>query len=224
MSDIGQLPTASDAQNIGFRADKCFAACCPETWLPQNVGGTDDFGIDYQVQTLENGHVAGIFRVQLKGTTVPSSNAAGSHFSIQLKASTIRYYARFTEPILLVLCDLSVNPVAIKCPLYYVWIHEELRRINAGNLPDTRSFVNLHVPKENVLDGDTDLSKSFSQFRALANIGASLDMTLERREPPWDSVARAALLEKLPDGFSTRSAALMESLAEGPAKSGRIGR
>jgi tetratricopeptide (TPR) repeat protein len=217
MSDISKLPTASDAQNIGFRADKCFVACCPETWLPQNVGGTDDFGIDYQVQTLENGHLTDMFRVQLKGTTVPSLNVRGSHFSIQLKASTIRYYARFTEPILLVLCDLSVNPVAIKCPLYYVWIHDELRRINSGNLPNARSFVNLHIPTENVLNGETNLSKSFSQFRALANIGASLDMTLERREPSLDSIARAALIEKLPDGFSTRSAALMESLAEEPA-------
>src|SRR5471030_2072124 len=117
MSDAGKLPTSSDAQNIGARADKCFMALSPETWLPKNVGGTDDFGIDYQVQTLANSQVTDMFRVQLKGTTVPELNAEGTHFSIQRKASTIRYYARFTEPILLVLSDMRANPVAIKCPL-----------------------------------------------------------------------------------------------------------
>jgi tetratricopeptide (TPR) repeat protein len=217
MSDTGRLPIASDAQNIGFRAEKCFKALCPETWLPKSVDGTDDFGIDYQVQTLENGQASDMFRVQLKGTTVPDLNADGTEFSIQLKAPTIRYYARFTEPILLVLCDLSANTVAIKCPLYHVWIHDELRRLNARDLPDGQLFVTLRIPKANVLDGDTDLSKDLSQFRALANIGASLDMTLEKRSPSMEPGERTALIEKLPIGFTTRSAALMESLSEEPA-------
>lgn len=217
MSDTGRLPTASDAQNIGFRAEKCFTALCPETWLPKSTDGTDDFGVDYQVQTLQNGQATDMFRVQLKGTTIPDLNAEGIHFSIQLKAPTIRYYARFTEPILLVLCDLSANAVAIKCPLYYVWIHDELHRLNARNLPDEQLYVTLHVPKQNILNGDTDLSKDLSQFRALANIGASLDMTLEKRSPSMDQGERAALLGKLPGGFSARSTALMESLSEEPA-------
>lgn len=217
MADAGKLPTSSDAQNIGARAEKCFGALCPESWRLDNLGGTGDFGIDYLVQTFENNQASDTFKVQLKGTMSPALNADGSLFSIQLKASTIRYYARFTEAILLVLSDLSANSVAIKCPLYYVWIHDELRRLNVRDLPDEQLYLNLHVPKANVLDGDTDLSKDLSQFRALANIGTSLDMTLEAREPALDSGARAALLEKLPSGFSARSAALIESLAETPA-------
>lgn len=217
MSDTGLLPTSSDAQNIGARAEKCFGARCPESWRPETVGGTGDFGIDYLVQRFENNQASDTFKVQLKGTTVPSLHADGAHFSIQLKASTIRYYARFTEAILLVLCDLSVDPVAIRCPLYYVWIHDELRRLNARDLPDDQLFLNLRVPKANVLDEGTDVSADQAQFRALARIGTSLDMTLEKRRPSLDSSARAALLEKLPRGFSERGAALMESLAEEPA-------
>jgi hypothetical protein len=217
MSNLGRLPTASDAQTIGFKAEKCFVARCPETWLAKNVDGTDDFGVDYQVQTLQDSQVTDMFRAQLKGTTVPDLSADGTHFSIQLKAPTIRYYARFTEPILLVLCDLSADSVAVNCPLYHVWIHEELRRLNARDLPDEQLFVTLRVPKANALDSHTDLSKELSQFRALANIGASLDMTLENRSPTMAAGERAALIEKLPAGFSTRSAALMESLSEEPA-------
>lgn len=217
MSENGRLPTTSQAQTTGFKAEKCFVANCPENWLPKGTDGTDDFGIDYQVQVLENSQASDMFRVQLKGTAAPDLSADGTHFSIQLKAPTIRYYARFTEPILLVLCDLSANSVAIKCPLHHVWIHDELRRLNARNLPDEQLFVTLRIPKANVLDGETNLAKDLSQFRALANIGTSLDMTLEAREPALDPGARAALLEKLPGGFSARSAALMESLAEEPA-------
>jgi tetratricopeptide (TPR) repeat protein len=217
MPDPHPLPMSSDAQNIGARADKCFMARCPENWRPHNVGGTDDFGIDYQVQTLENNQATDVFRVQLKGTTVPVMSADATYFSIDLKASTIRYYARFTEPILLVLCDLSVASLAIDCPLYSVWIHEELRRLNACEMPDEQRSVTLRVPRANILDGQTDLSADLSKFRALASIGAALDMTLETRVPSLSSNARAALLERLPLGFSGRSAALMESLAEQPA-------
>lgn len=217
MSNSGRLPTASEAQTIGFKAEKCFVARCPEAWLAKNVDGTDDFGVDYQVQTLQNSQVTDLFRVQLKGTTVPDLSADGSHFSIQLKAPTIRYYARFTEPILLVLCDLSAHSLAINCPLYHVWIHDELRRLNAHDLPEEQLFVTLRVPKVNSLDSDTDLSKELAQFRALANIGASLDMTLEKHIPTMVAGERVALIEKLQGGFSTRSAALMESLSEEPA-------
>jgi hypothetical protein len=214
MSESGRLPTSSDAQNIGARADKCFGALCPESWRPESLGGTGDFGIDYLVQVFENNQASDTFKVQLKGTTVPKLNAQGTHFSIQLKASTIRYYARFTESILLVLCDLSANVVAIKCPLYYVWIHDELRRINIRDLPDDQLFVNLRVPKSNSLNGETDLSTDLAQFRALTSIGPSLNMALETRAPTLDPEARAALLGKLPRGFSIRGIALIESLAE----------
>ena len=217
MSETGRLPTASKSQTIGFKAAKCFEANCPDAWLPKSTDGADDFGIDYQVQVLINEQASDIFRVQLKGTIVPDLNAGETHFSIQLKASTIRYYARFTEPILLVLCDLSVNPVAIKCPLYYVWIHDELRRVRLSELCDQQGSVNLWVPKANILSAETDFSRELSQARALANIGISMDMTLEAREPAWNSAARATLLKKVPAGFSERSAALMESLAEGAA-------
>lgn len=216
MSPSGYLPIASDAHNIGANADQCFMGRRPQNWRPQNVGGTDDFGVDYQVQTIENNQVADIFRVQLKGTTVPTLVDNGSCFSIQLNASTVRYYARFTEPILLVLCDLSASPMAIDCPLYYVWIQDELRRINSRALPDEQTYINLRVPKENVLNAGTNLSGALSQFRVLANIGPSLRLTVDQQFPGLDDGGKIAQLGKIPRGFSERNPALMESMAEDP--------
>lgn len=217
MSTKGQLPTISEAQIIGAKAEKCFGARCPENWRADSGTGTADFGIDYNVQAFENGQASDSFRVQLKGTEVPDLNAAGTQFAVQLKASTIRYYQRFTEPILLVLCDLSVNAKAVDCPLYYVWIPDELKRINAADLPDEQSYVTIHVPKNQVLDEDTNLSKDLAQFRVLAKIGETLHITLEKQSPSLDANARMNLLENLPRAFSERSLALMESMAEEPA-------
>ncbi|SDF37848.1 MULTISPECIES: DUF4365 domain-containing protein [unclassified Duganella] len=219
MSQNGPLPTVSEAQAIGGRAEKCFGARCPENWSPQPGTNTGDFGIDYEVLTFENSQATDTFRVQLKGTTVPDLVANGSEFSIQLKASTIRYYARFTEPILLVLCDLSAHPRAIDCPLYYVWIHDELKRINARDLPDEQVSVTLRIAKKDLLDENTNFTKELAQFRALASIGMTLHITLERQNPGLDTSASIALLEKIPRGFSERSPALIESMAEDPVTS-----
>jgi hypothetical protein len=216
MSGTGQLPISSDSQNIGAMAEKCFVARCPQSWRPQNVGGTDDFGIDYQVLTIESNQAKDMFRIQLKGTTVPELNADGTLFSVTLKASTVRYFSRFTESILLVLCDLSVSPKAIDCPLYYVWIHTELKRVDTRGLPDEQVSVTLHVPKSNVLNDDTNLSQDLEQYRKLAKLGGSLNVTLEKQNPSLDASSRLALLEKIPRGLAERSPALFESLAEEP--------
>lgn len=217
MSTTGQRPTISDAQLIGAKAEKCFGARCPENWIPDSGTGTADFGIDYSVQAFENGQASDSFRVQLKGTQSPKLNATGTHFSVDLKASTVRYYERFIEPILLVLCDLSVNAKAVDCPLYYVWIHEELKRINVSDLPDEQISVTLHVPMAQVLDEDTNLAKDIAQSRALAKVGESLQITLEKQNPSLDADARVAMLQKIPRAFAERSPALMESMAEEPA-------
>jgi hypothetical protein len=110
------------------------------------LDGDDDFGFDYQIQVMEDGRATYIFRAQLKGTTNPDLNTAGNFFSIQLKASTVRYYMKCTEPILLVLADLSSGDSPKHCPLYWTWIHEELRRLKAEELADDQKYLTFRIP------------------------------------------------------------------------------
>ncbi|UUZ72715.1 DUF4365 domain-containing protein [Polaromonas sp. P1(28)-8] len=93
MSPPGQLPQTGDSQDIGDDADTCFVARKPRDWRVQNLGGTDDYGLDYQVQTTPNQQATDVFRVQLKGTTSPKTNSTDEFISLQFKASTVRYYA-----------------------------------------------------------------------------------------------------------------------------------
>lgn len=213
MTPQGALPQASDSQRIGLLAEKCFNANRPDDWTASNLGGTDDFGFDYLVQTLPGQRATDVFKVQLKGTTVPALNAAQTHFSIDLKASTVRYYARSVEPILLVVADLSVAPAAKNCPLYYAWIHDELRRINVSGLPEHQQYVTLRVPKANQLTDHTDLSSDIQQANKLSKAGLALDLAIEQKDPSLAPDARAELIYKIPTAITARGASLMEALA-----------
>jgi len=54
---------------------------------------------------------------------------------MQLKASTIRFYDRIIEAVLLFVCYLSVDPDPVDCPVYYAWLRDEQLRIDVVNLP-----------------------------------------------------------------------------------------
>lgn len=56
-----KLPQESEAQRIGQRADKCFSANRPDSWRAHSLEGTDDAGLDFQVQIVDNGHYSAIF-------------------------------------------------------------------------------------------------------------------------------------------------------------------
>ena len=125
------LPQESEPQRIGRYAAKCFKARIPLSWSERGLDGDSDFGYDYHVQIIEKGLAKGdIFRVQLKGTTSPTLIENGTKFSQTIKVSTANYYGRAIEPVLLVLCDLSVDSeTPTNCPLYYTWIHDEIQRL-----------------------------------------------------------------------------------------------
>ena len=60
-----KLPKESLSQEIGHKADLAFTARRPTSWRPHNLGGTDDVGLDYQVQIVQAGVYRYPFRLQL---------------------------------------------------------------------------------------------------------------------------------------------------------------
>ncbi|MDY0961471.1 DUF4365 domain-containing protein [Massilia sp. CFBP9026] len=209
------LPEESEAQRIGHNADKCFNANCPDSWRVHSLDGTDDAGFDYQVQIVNGGKYRDIFRVQLKGTQAPQMSALGDFFSIVLKARTLNYYSRVSEPILLVLCDLSVDlKRPINCPLYYIWIHEEIQRHRDGNPgSDSQASLTIRVPRANLLEPDLDISSYIDMHRRMVMAAKSLDQTVEDKLPAVDSAARADILLRISDGFAKRDSALIEQMS-----------
>ncbi|MEJ6819612.1 DUF4365 domain-containing protein [Pseudomonas sp. LF-5] len=209
----GPLPQTGDQHDINADADRCFRARSPRNWRAHGLEGTDDYGLDYQVQTTPGQRATDIFRVQLKGTRSPEISADGRFVSIQLKASTIRYYDRLVEPILLVVCNLKADPEPVDCPLYYVWVRDELRRIDVSNLPAEQLYVTLRVPTQNRLTIQTDLSADIDGQNELSRAGHAMDVRVEQTHPMMQAQERLNVVQGVTLGIAARSTAFIDALA-----------
>lgn len=209
----GPLPGTGVQHDINADADRCFRARSPRNWRLQSLEGTDDYGFDYQVQTTPNQQATDIFRIQLKGTRSPTITADKAYITIALKASTVRYYDRAVEPVLLVICDLSVDPEPIDCPLYYVWIRDELLRINVAELPVDQKFVTLRAPTANRLKSATDLSEEIRHQNKLSRAGHTLSARAEQTHPGMQAEERLTMIQCAVQGIAARGATFMDALA-----------
>jgi tetratricopeptide (TPR) repeat protein len=209
------LPQTGDSQEIGQDAVDCLAVNRPRTWRLTPLDGDNDYGFDYQVQITAGQQVVHPFRLQLKGTRSPKLRADGSHLSIELLASTLRYYDNTEEPVLLVLCDLSADLNEPRsCPLYYVWMREELRRIRIDEVPLTQEKVTVHVPTANLLTRSTDLLEEVRKYHRLGKIGYELDTRMADMRPDLDAGERVVMLEGITEHIGARNVAFTEALAE----------
>lgn len=209
----GPLPQTGDQQDIGADADRCFRARMPRNWRPHGLEGTDDYGLDYQIQTTPGQRATDVFRAQLKGTRSPDFSSDGQFISIQLKASTIRFYDRIVEPVLLVVCDLSANSDPVDCPLYYAWVRDELHRISVAMLDPEQKYVTLRVPISNRLMSSTDLSVDIDAQNELSRAGHAMFQSVELTHPGMQVEDRVTVVQKISSGMAIRSTAFIDALA-----------
>jgi len=208
------LPGIGESQEIGQDATRCLHTNAPRNWVnPKDIGGTDDYGLDFQIQLKAQSQVAAIFRLQLKGTKKPSRVEDGKFISIPLSASTLRYYRKISEPILLVVCDLSADADPRNCPLYYVWVREELQRINIDSLDLEQEKVSLRVPTANQLTYELDLLPEVRNANELAEAGHALDVRVNDLRPELQPEQRVEIVQNLTEGFNRRSAAFLDAVA-----------
>lgn len=207
------LPGIGASQEIGQDATRCLHTNHPKNWVPpKDLGGTDDYGLDFQVQLKLRSQATAIFRLQLKGTKNPTLIETGEFISIPLSASTLRFYRNIPEPILLVVCDLSTSPDPRLCPLYYVWVREELRRINVDSLDLEQEKANLRVPTANRLTYELDLLQDVRNANELAEAGHALGVRVADLRPELQPEQRVEVVHDLAEGFNKRSAAFLEAV------------
>lgn len=208
------LPGIGESQEIGQDATRCLHTNAPKNWAPpKNMGGTEDYGLDFEIQLKVRSQAAEIFRLQLKGTKSPTLIQGSKFISIPLYASTLRYYRNIAEPILLVVCDLSANTDPRQCPLYYVWVREELRRIDVDSLDLGQEKANLRVPTANQLTYELDLLPDVRNANELAEAGHALDVRVADLRPELQPEQRVEVVHDLAEGFNKRSAAFLDAVA-----------
>ena len=208
------LPGIGESQEIGQDATRCLHTNAPKNWVtPKDLGGTDDYGLDFQIQLKVQSQAVAIFRLQLKGTKSPTLIEGGKYISIPLSASTLRYYGNIAEPILLVVCDLSAHTDPRRCPLYYVWVRDELRRIDVDSLDLDQDKAKLRVPTANQLTYDLNLLTDVRNANELAEAGHALDVRVADLRPELQPEQRVEVVHDLVEGISKRSPAFLEAVA-----------
>lgn len=193
-----KLPEESESQELGHYAVLTFHSCQPTSWRTTPTDGDADAGLDMQVQIVDQGHYTNAFNAQIKGSAQEENdrpkhlNSAGTYFSHSLKITTLNYYIRIENPVMLVFADLTQNPNPRKCPAYYLWIDEELDKLRNGktNLDhlnkDSHTF---HIPLENKLVPELDvlpyLNNRLKKKRALEGIYSSIE---KKYQDPIDKI------------------------------------
>ena len=163
------LPKESESQKIGHLACLALEATHPTNWRTKDLEGDDDVGLDKQVQLVEGKKYSALFHVQVKGCLQSKGgfnrklSRDGTFFSESLKIRTLNYYARIETSVMLAFADLTVNPDPRQCPVYYLWIDEEIDKLLADheNLDylgkKTHTF---RIPTKNKLDQNLDVSSA----------------------------------------------------------------
>jgi len=162
-----KLPKESLQQEAGHYGVIALNATHPLGWRPTETDGDSDAGLDLQVQVVKDGHYKSMFNAQVKACTQSNENglskrlnADKTHYSQELKISTLNYYARIENPIMLIFADLCLDSNPRKCKTFYIWIDDELELLLAGHSDlthlnkDTHTF---HVPIENEINDSLDV-------------------------------------------------------------------
>jgi len=130
---------------IDTQAQSILRQSLPAEWVVRQI--TPDYGIDYEIEIVENGLLTGVtFYVQLKGTQSPKYRDLS--LCLPFEVDKLRYYSeRVNRPVLILVADTVTGT----CLWVYAqrYIREVLRASNSRWYLQKR--VTLNVPRANKL-------------------------------------------------------------------------
>src|SRR5207244_3806406 len=144
----------------------------------------------------------------------PELSAGGDFFSLTLKRTTLNYYEQTSEPVMIVLCDLSRNPDdPAQSPLYFVWAKDELKRVaGTDDNPDSETRT-IRIPTANVLNRDLDITAYLEHSLRLSATASAFDQAVTKAVPDVGPNAAAQILQSLSDEIPRRGRGYFESLS-----------
>lgn len=168
-SDLPQRPVQHELQTASHRA---FESSLPPSWAATEKSGSDDYGVDYDVEIFRDGRTTGErFGAQVKAT----SSVAGAP-SVRIKWRTRRYWQSLSEPVLVVLWDKATGT------LWWEWSH----RFDAYGLSQTSVYFTFSFPTDQVWDMHATSSLIEREVRAWnawtrGQVRLPIDIILTRR-------------------------------------------
>jgi len=165
-----KLPKENKSQKIGRQAKLAFQPKHPESWIPREIDGDDDFGYDYMVQ-ISDGEIKSQFFVQLKGSKQVNSkgepeklNNDKTYYSQELKVATLNKYRNDGCPVMLVFADLTQSENPRDCNCYYTWVNEDINNILDGR--QHQDSITINIPVSNVLHDKLNIIPDLEEFKS----------------------------------------------------------
>jgi len=159
---MNKKPIYSDTTKIGNLAvTYCQALFEEQGWLFRRADGTNDYGIDAEIEIADSNEVTGkIFKCQIKGTE--SINWNKNLFSVSVKTTTWNNWKSINLPTIAFLVDLSTKDIIWGLPLAsipredseHVSIKFSKENNACESFSELREIVNgwlEHFPKQNIL-------------------------------------------------------------------------
>lgn len=198
-----EYPKEGDSQRIGRYAQEALGANKPLTWQTIALDGDCDVGFDYHFQVTNAGSVIVPFRGQLKGSGNTKVSKKGL-IAVPLKTTTLNFYCNTNEPILLLYADLTVDDHPRKCPVYFQWVHDEIKE----KLGDEEYFSSaqqeytFHVPISNRLTEESHEKILEYLLRQVKKLRASdvLHTVISQKSPGRESDVYKGIRDRLISG------------------------
>lgn len=153
-----KLPQRPASHIIGEQALRVFLYKIKPAWSHEE--SRRDYGWDLLLTIVKNENVTDDFFVQLKAHDKPIYVDDGQCISESIEVATINYLLRKPMPSMLCVCDIGGGE-----NLFYVWINEDIQRIEKEN-PDWNKqvTVNIRVPVSNVIERDSTIHKKIEVY------------------------------------------------------------
>jgi tetratricopeptide (TPR) repeat protein len=171
---------------IGDRAVDVFKIRLPIDWIKNE--SKKDYGWDIWLTITRNNKARENFFVQLKGSDNPNYIENNIIISQVLNVPTVNWLLELPMPIMLCICDTG----KIDEPVYYVWLQEDLKRIEKEN-PNWRKqdSVSFHIPISQIVSNDNKneiqeyVEKYYNDLKINIAIGKMLSPSFgfEKSEP-----------------------------------------
>lgn len=114
-----KLPEIGDEKQTGNLAVSYIGTLFEENgWIFRRADGTTDFGIDAEVEIVDNNLVTGkMFKCQIKGTKLTDFSKGAE--LVQVKVSTWNNWKNVNMPVIALLCDIVTKKIFWSLPLAF---------------------------------------------------------------------------------------------------------
>lgn len=139
-----------NAREIGTEAGRIFAYKIPNDWVFRSQEDQNDFGIDGEIELINNvGQALGknkVFKVQIKGQENSTFIKNNKILSFSLNIDRLNYYLKFKIPVILIVVEISSEKV------FWIPLTNDLNLRNIAKKQANKSSIQIHLPIGNVIN------------------------------------------------------------------------